>query len=221
MSKALALAALIAAGGCATLEDLRFSATPPDPASRVAPAAHAYPSVQAGCHCEAPSQPTGHFQRLLIIVLENQDYAHAMADPYLRELARQGANFTSFHGLFHPSYSNYLAMVAGKEIRTLFDRQKDLDECTIGDLLKSKGLGWKNYAEGYPGSAERCFTGSRTGKYELKLLIVAEDENANPAGFTLAAFFIRREFQARFGTIAEVLELGAHDARILIEFALR
>ena len=168
MSKALALAALIAGGGCATLEDLSFSATPPDPASRVAPAAGAYPSVRSGCRCEAPSQPTGRFQRVLIIVLENQDYERAMADPYLGGLARQGASFTNFHGLFHPSYSNYLAIVAGKEIRTLFDRQKDLEECTIGDLLKSKGLAWKNYAEGYPGSAGRCFTGSRAGRYERK-----------------------------------------------------
>jgi hypothetical protein len=39
----------------------------------------------------------------------------------------------------------------------------------------------------------------------LKLLIVAEDENANPAGFTLAPFFVRCELQAGFRTIAKVL----------------
>jgi hypothetical protein len=47
--------------------------------------------------------------------------------------------------------------------------------------------------------------GIREPRILSKLLIVAEDKNANSAGFTLAPFFIRRELQARFGTIAEVL----------------
>ena len=47
--------------------------------------------------------------------------------------------------------------------------------------------------------------GIRAPRFLSKLLIVAEDKDANSAGFTLAPFFIRRELQARFGTIAEVL----------------
>jgi hypothetical protein len=38
-----------------------------------------------------------------------------------------------------------------------------------------------------------------------KLLIVAEDKNTDSAGFALAPFFIRRELQARFGTITQIL----------------
>ncbi len=54
-----------------------------------------------------------HFDRVVIIVLENADYEVAVRDKNLAELATQGASFSNFHALFHPSYPNYLAMVAG------------------------------------------------------------------------------------------------------------
>src|ERR1700747_3496698 len=56
-----------------------------------------------------------HFDRVVIIVLENTDYERAMQDPNLTALASQGASFTNFHALFHPSYPNYLAMIAGTD----------------------------------------------------------------------------------------------------------
>jgi hypothetical protein len=138
------------------------SATPPDPASRT------YPTVAAGCACPVAPTATHWFQRVLIIVLENQDYQAAIADPYLEQLASEGASFTNFHGLFHPSYPNYLAMVAGKRLSTHGDWQKDFRECTIADLLQSKRLSWKNYAQGYPGNDEQCFQGDRFDRYARK-----------------------------------------------------
>lgn len=102
---------------------------------------------------------------MLIIVLENQDYPKASADPYLALLGRAGFNLTGFHALFHPSYPNYLAMVSGKEIITSGDRQADYPDRTIADLLEARGLTWKNYAEDYPGG---CFTGSSSGRYARK-----------------------------------------------------
>src|ERR1700757_4319930 len=87
-----------------------------------------------------PIQPaaTRHFKRVLIIILENPNYENAISDPYLHSLIQKGASFTNFHGLSHPSYSNYLAMVTGKAIETHFNFQRDLNEKTIADLLKSK-----------------------------------------------------------------------------------
>jgi Phosphoesterase family len=145
-----------------------FGCSSVDSASRV------YPTVAGGCACSVAPPATGWFERVLIIVLENQDYGKAITDPYLGELARQGANFSNFHGLFHPSYSNYLAMVAGKDIPTIFDQQRNLNECTIADLLKSKGLTWKNYAQGYPTqiaaatAPEQCSKDDFAGKYARK-----------------------------------------------------
>ena len=43
-----------------------------------------------------------HFDRVLIIVLENVDYEVASKDKNLADLAAHGASFTNFHALFHP-----------------------------------------------------------------------------------------------------------------------
>ena len=75
-----------------------------------------------------------HFDRVLIIVLENVDYELAIQDKNLAALASQGASFSNFHALFHPSYPNYLAMVAGTDFGThnraryVADRERDFKQ---------------------------------------------------------------------------------------------
>ncbi len=101
-----------------------------------------------------------HFDRVLIIVLENTDYERAMQDPNLTALAAQGASFTNFHALFHPSYPNYLAMIAGTDFGLhrrgsfLGDKQlnfpNDSGHKTIADRLVGAGLDFKQYAEELP-----------------------------------------------------------------------
>ena len=101
-----------------------------------------------------------HFDRVLIIVLENVDYERAIHDPSLQALAAQGASFTNFHALFHPSYPNYLAMIAGTDFGLhrkgsfLGDRQVDFpadsEHKTIADRLIAAGLDFKQYAEELP-----------------------------------------------------------------------
>jgi hypothetical protein len=93
--------------------------------------------------------PGKHFERVLIIVLENQDYSSSMSNEFLAKLATKGTSFTNFKNLYHPSYPNYLAMIAGSYFGTRSDHQisfpDDPEHKTIGDLLD-----WKNYAENYP-----------------------------------------------------------------------
>src|SRR4029077_17974712 len=102
----------------------------------------------------APAPPTApHFDRVLIIVLENVDYEVASQDKSLAELAAGGASLTNFHAMFHPSYPNYLAMVAGTDFgihrrgRLLADNQvnypADAAHQTIADRLISSGLDFK------------------------------------------------------------------------------
>lgn len=101
-----------------------------------------------------------HFDRVVIIVLENVDYERAMQDPNLTALAAQGASFTNFHALFHPSYPNYLAMIAGTDYGIhrrgsyLGDKQvnfpNDSEHKTIADRLIAAGLDFKQYAEDLP-----------------------------------------------------------------------
>ncbi len=101
-----------------------------------------------------------HFDRVLIIVLENVDYEEAIKNPDLAALAQHGASFTNFHALFHPSYPNYLAMVAGTDYGVhkggsfLGDRLRDFPDDaahkTIADRLLAAGLDFKQYAEELP-----------------------------------------------------------------------
>jgi hypothetical protein len=101
-----------------------------------------------------------HFDRVVIIVLENVDYERAVQDPNLAALAARGASFTNFHALFHPSYPNYLAMVAGTDFDVhrggsfLGDKQVNFPDDdahkTIADRLISSGLDFKQYAEELP-----------------------------------------------------------------------
>jgi hypothetical protein len=109
--------------------------------------------------------PGKHFARVLIVVLENQDYRSAIKDPYLSQLARKGANFTNFRALSHPSYPNYLGMIAGSSFGVQSDRQinfpDDDGHRTIADLLD-----WRCYAENYPESP-KPFLGDR-GRYARK-----------------------------------------------------
>ena len=105
------------------------------------------------------------FQRVLVIVLENMDYKKAIRNPYFQFIMEKGAVFTNFHGIGHPSYPNYVAMVAGDHFDIASDHQESLNETSIADLLEAKGLSWKNYAEDYPGG---CFLGKKSGLYARK-----------------------------------------------------
>ena len=108
----------------------------------------------------AARAPARHFDRVVIIVLENGDYEAAIRNKDFAALAARGASFSNFHALFHPSYPNYLAMVAGTDFgihgrgRFLADRQvnfpNDPAHQTIADRLIASGLDFKNYAEELP-----------------------------------------------------------------------
>ncbi len=124
------------------------------------------PQAQAAALPPAPVVSAGkHFDRVLIIVLENQNYSSAMKDPFLEQLAQTGASFSNFKALIHPSYPNYLAMVAGSSFGVRSNDQitlpNDNSHRTIADFLD-----WKNYAEDYPSQPEP-FLGDR-GKYSRK-----------------------------------------------------
>ena len=101
-----------------------------------------------------------HFDRVVVIVLENVDYEAASQNKDLAALVAHGASFTNFHALFHPSYPNYLAMVAGTDYGIhrggsfLGDKQvnfpDDAEHRTIADRLIAAGLDFKQYAEELP-----------------------------------------------------------------------
>ena len=100
--------------------------------------------------------------RVMIVVLENSDYAEALAQPFLAQLAREGALLRAFFAVSHPSQPNYVAMTSGALHGVSSNDSVTLDVRHVGDLLEARGRTWKVYAEQYPGS---CFRGPRSGGY--------------------------------------------------------
>lgn len=123
------------------------------------------------CHAQSAAPTPKHFDHVLIVVLENQNYESAMQNDLLKSLAQKGVVFSNFGNLFHYSYPNYLAMIAGSDFgihrpQLLSDNQRNFrdnqEHRTIANLLN-----WKNYAEDYPAAldAQRPFLGDRSGRY--------------------------------------------------------
>lgn len=102
------------------------------------------------------------FDKVVVFVLENKGYDQAWALPYMRELATEGVLFKQYYAVEHPSYPNYLAMIAGDTFGVTSDEMKTFTGSTLTDRLEAKGFTWKVYAEGYPGD---CFLGDRSGAY--------------------------------------------------------
>jgi phospholipase C len=106
--------------------------------------------------------PVGkHFDHVIIVVLENEGTDQALADPYISSLSRRTAWFSHYYAITHPSFPNYLAIVAGNTFGLDSDhRPPPLKGATIADRLEEKNLTWKSYAEDYPGG---CYLGSAAG----------------------------------------------------------
>ena len=108
------------------------------------------------------SAPVGkHFDHVVIVVMENEGTDQALADPYISSLTRKGAWFSRYYAITHPSFPNYLAIVAGSTFGMDSDHwPHPFKGATIADRLEANNLTWKSYAEDYPG---RCYLGSGAG----------------------------------------------------------
>jgi len=118
----------------------------------------------------SPADHGKHFDRVLIVVLENENFTSAMKDKFLTDLGDKGALFTNFKGVAHPSYPNYLALIAGNTFGVHSDSQKNFPDDdqhrTIANLMED----WKNYAENYPAKPgdPNPFLGGSKGRYARK-----------------------------------------------------
>src|SRR5260370_22881081 len=90
--------------------------------------------------------PGKHFERVLIIVLENQDYRSAMSNEFFAKLASKGTSFSNFKNLYHPSYPNYLSIVPSSSFSMHSHRQITLPDdphpSTTADFLS-----WTSYPQ--------------------------------------------------------------------------
>ncbi|KAG1449055.1 hypothetical protein G6F46_010987 [Rhizopus delemar] len=98
-----------------------------------------------------------YFDRVVIIVFENQDYDVAAKDKYLSTLTSKykGMALTNYLATTHPSQPNYIAMISGSTKGTNEDDESNINRKTIVDLLEAKGISWKTYQEDYPGNCNK------------------------------------------------------------------
>ena len=65
---------------------------------------------------------------VVIVIEENLSAPNLVPElEYLTSLQRQGANFTDFHGIDHPSQPNYLALFSGDPQGTGSDAKRNTD----------------------------------------------------------------------------------------------
>lgn len=115
-------------------------------------------TVNASPRRRAAAPPAGMAKvaRVIVIMLENEDASSAERQPFLSQLAAEGALLGDYHALLHPSQPNYIALVAGSAFGIHSDAAVSIDGQHLGDLLDAAHVSWKVYAEDYPGG---CFLG--------------------------------------------------------------
>ncbi|MFL6337104.1 MAG: alkaline phosphatase family protein [Pyrinomonadaceae bacterium] len=90
------------------------------------------------------------FERIFIIIFENEHRSAVLANDYMRGLAARGVNLSNYFGVAHPSQPNYIAAVAGLPFVKDDTCPSNLPQTNIVDLLEAKGVTWKAYMEDLP-----------------------------------------------------------------------
>lgn len=101
--------------------------------------------------------------------MENKAFSQVIGSaqaPYINRLADEGASFTNWHGVTHPSQPNYLAMFSGSTYGvTSDDCPQSLDGPNLGRQLLDAGRTFAGYSEAMPSTG---FTGCSAGGYARK-----------------------------------------------------
>lgn len=106
------------------------------------------------------------FDRVMIVVLENQPLSASMKNPLMRDIIKRGTLLTEYYAMVNPSQPNYIGLLAGDLLGVSGDGVFNLPQTNLVDLMEAKGITWKAYQENYPGN---CFSGDTSdGLYKRK-----------------------------------------------------
>jgi hypothetical protein len=108
------------------------------------------------------------FDHIVLIVLENQNYAAVIGNPklpHLNDLAKKYVLLSSYYAVRHPSLPNYIALMSGGTQNITSDcKDCFVNQTNLADLIESNGRTWKAYQEDMPSA---CFLGD-SDKYVQK-----------------------------------------------------
>ncbi len=96
------------------------------------------------------------FDRIFIIIFENEHRTTVMANDYMKGLAARGINLSNYFGVAHPSQPNYVAAIAGLPLVDGDKCPSNLPQTNLVDLLEAKGVSWKAYMENPKPSRAKC-----------------------------------------------------------------
>jgi hypothetical protein len=105
------------------------------------------------------------FERILVVILENQEFWISNLNAELSSLTKKGTLLTNHKATTHPSQPNYISIVAGDTMGVKSNSNYDVEGRNLVDLLEEKGISWKTYQEDYPGN---CFDGGKSDRYRRK-----------------------------------------------------
>jgi hypothetical protein len=107
-------------------------------------------------------------EHIVIVVEENHSKSQITDNasaPYINSLMKEGANFTNFHAIEHPSQPNYLDLFSGSNQGVTNDRvpSSRFSSANLGSELIEKNYTFTGFSEGLPSIG---FNGETTGKGE-------------------------------------------------------
>jgi hypothetical protein len=105
------------------------------------------------------------FKKLIWVWLENTSYNSMMNQKYIRNiwLNYPSVRFTKMKQISPIAQANVVAMISGNDFGIRDNELMRMFAPTIVNLMESKGITWKVYAEQYPGS---CYLNEGIGDYK-------------------------------------------------------
>lgn len=97
---------------------------------------------------------------IFVVIFENNSAKNVITKSFFGTLSRIGTYLANAHGITEPSQVNYWALSGGSTFEFYHeatDDVVDLPFTSVFNLLEEKGVSWRVYLEGYPGS---CFAGA-------------------------------------------------------------
>ncbi|MET8446887.1 alkaline phosphatase family protein [Streptomyces sp. NPDC005209] len=110
--------------------------------------------VTAPAALTPPATKVPGYDHVFMVMMENTDYSAIMNDPadtpFMHSLMGQGATLTDFHGVYHPSDENYLAVAGGDTYAKGATYWPNINspQRNLGDTIEAAGKSWKAYEQG-------------------------------------------------------------------------
>lgn len=116
----------------------------------------------------SPSTGLPNFEHIVLVMLENRDYASVIGNPQMPQinaLATNNVLLSNYYAVTHPSLPNYLALMSGSTQGLTSDcTDCFVNQPNLADEIEASGRTWKAYEENMPSP---CFLGNQ-GDYAQK-----------------------------------------------------